>query len=167
LSLIGPGTSFKPMLLASGTFDRPLILTGSGLCVDGPGSRTLVATAGCTLGNAGFSEVRIGAASPPGVAGTDWSLLQVRGPLDITATSAQPFEILLRTVSNAVLDPAVDHAWTIVESDGGINGFSADKFVVRVAPGDVGLAGLATNGDFSLVQSGNALQVRYTQRIPY
>ena len=167
LSLIGPGTSFKPMLLASGTFDRPLILTGSGLCVDGPGSRTLVATAGCTLGNAGFSEIRIAAASPPGVAGTDWSLLQVRGPLEITATSAQPFEILLRTLRDVLIDPAVDHAWTIMEADGGINGFSADKFVIRVTPGDVGLAGLPTNGDFSLVHSGNALQVRYTLRSPH
>lgn len=165
LSLTGPGTSFSRLMLqASGTFDRPLILTGFGLCVDGSGGRTLVAAAGCTLGNAGFAEIRIAAASPPGVAGTDWSLLQVRGPLEITATSAQPFEILLRTLRDVLIDPAVDHAWTIMEADGGINGFSADKFVIRVAPGDVGLAGLATNGDFSLVHSGNALQVRYTPR---
>jgi hypothetical protein len=98
------------------------------------------------------------------VAGTDWSLLQVRGPLEITATSIQPFEILLRTVPDVLIDPAVDHAWTIMEADGGINGFSADKFVIRVTPGDVGLAGLATNGGFSLLHSGNALQVRYTPR---
>ena len=49
-----------------------------------------------------------------------------------------------------------DYVWTIAEADGGISGFAPEKFLISALTNPFG------SGHLTLVQNGNALELRYT-----
>ena len=100
-----------------------------------------------------------------GSAGFEWDKLMINGLLSIAATSADPFEISLVTMSDsstpgllAVWDPNVPHNWAgFVTTTGGLTGFDADKFVINTAGFQNPL-----NGTFSVTLKGTNLDLVYT-----
>ena len=69
-----------------------------------------------------------------------WDLLDIHGTLFIDATVAAPFKIYLSSLASignrpqqlAGWNPAYDTSFLIVKAAGGINGFSADKFSIKL-----------------------------------
>ncbi|MBU6222984.1 MAG: autotransporter-associated beta strand repeat-containing protein, partial [Planctomycetes bacterium] len=106
-----------------------------------------------------------------------WDLLTVTGTLSIAATSADPFQIDLWTVSSA--NPVTSgsaanfnreqsYTWKIATAAGGITGFASNKFVINTSAtnGAGGFANTFTGGTFSLAQSGNDLNLVFTGAAP-
>jgi autotransporter-associated beta strand protein len=102
-----------------------------------------------------------------GTAGADpgWDLLSISGTLNITATSANPFNVDLTslTLGNvaglaANFDASQDHTYLIAAASGGITGFSADKFNLDLSAFTNSLAG----GSWSIAQSGNNLNLEFS-----
>jgi autotransporter-associated beta strand protein len=102
-----------------------------------------------------------------GTAGTNWDLLTVTGALDLSgASNVNQIIFDLFTMSNtttrgslASWDPNEDHIWSgFVTTTGGITGFSSDKFNI-VTTGFQN--SIAPEGSFSVVQSGNNLDLVY------
>jgi hypothetical protein len=106
-----------------------------------------------------------------GAAGTNWSLLNISGALNITANAATPFDISINSVnaSNLVgsvinFDPAQSYSWMIVSASGGITGFASNAFIVSAA-GTGSLPGFQNSlvgGNFFLSQVGNNLFLNFT-----
>jgi hypothetical protein len=93
-----------------------------------------------------------------------WTLTNIVGTLDITATSSSQFAVLLQTLNGSSPGLAANwvntsgYTWSIATASYGISGFAAEKF------------NLATNnfandagrgGNFSIEQSGNTLVLRF------
>jgi autotransporter-associated beta strand protein len=75
-----------------------------------------------------------------GEPGSGWDLLAVTGMLDIAASSADPFQVNLWSLSGTDPDVSGDalnfsstqsSTWTIASAAGGITGFSSDAFVIN------------------------------------
>jgi autotransporter-associated beta strand protein len=108
---------------------------------------------------------------------TGWGLADIGGMLDISATDFEPFQVNLWSLSE--VDPLTsgeavnfstgsNYTWTIATAAGGITGFAPEKFVINVAAtnGAQGFANDLAGGTFSLVQSGNNLNLVYTSANP-
>jgi autotransporter-associated beta strand protein len=114
-----------------------------------------------------------------GTAGSEegWGLVEIGGALDVSATDTEPFSVNLWSLSG--LDPdasgdainfstGLNYTWRIATATGGITGFSSDKFLINVAENN-GAAGFSNDlggGTFSIVQSGNDLNLVYTSANP-
>ena len=109
-------------------------------------------------------------------AGTGWDLVTSGGgALDLTSlTSANKFNLNLWSLSgispsdtngNALnFDNTQNYTWTILTAATGINGFAADKFNINLgaANGTAGFANALGGGTFSLLTSGNNLNLMFT-----
>lgn len=106
-----------------------------------------------------------------GTGGTSpgWDWIRVTGPLQITATAADPYTIRLVSldvgggaapVSN--FDGGTNYAWVIATGEGGVTGFAADRFVVDVAD----FAHADALGTWRVARSGNDLVLHYDEPQP-
>lgn len=97
--------------------------------------------------------------------------------LAITATAASPFTINAWSLSGtnpatsgsaAGFDATKNQTWRIARATGGITGFAADKFrvVTTAANGTGGFSNTLSGGSFSVVQSGNDLNLVFTAAPP-
>ena len=139
---------------------------------DSPG--TLTVTADTTFAAGGNYNWQVLDAAPGG-GGLSERLgsPRPRRKLAISATSAAPFAINLWSLSAtspdvsgpaANFDPAQSAAWTLVTAPDGITGFASDAFVVETAAanGTDGFANDLAGGSFSVVQSGNSLNLVFS-----
>ena len=138
---------------------------------------TLTVTQSVTLGGGGnYNWQMADAVGTAGEAAT-WDLLAIGGPLDITATSADPIRLNLWSLAAtdpqtsgaaANFDPLAAGTWTIATAAGGISGFAADKFLIEpaAANGTDGFVNSLNGGAFSVTQSGNALNLMFTPGTP-
>jgi len=101
-----------------------------------------------------------------GIPGTNWSLWDVTGQLDITAgdTPNTVFKILLDSLlldgsAGAVtnFNPTRSYAWTFLNA-GSITGFSSSDFAIDSS----GFANALDGGSFSLLDSGQSLALEFT-----
>jgi T5SS/PEP-CTERM-associated repeat protein/autotransporter-associated beta strand protein len=108
-------------------------------------------------------------------AGTGWDLVTSGGgALDLTSlTSANKFNLNLWSLSGIApdvdgdalnFDNTQNYTWTILTAATGINGFAADKFNINLgaANGTAGFANALGGGTFSLLTSGNNLNLMFT-----
>ena len=103
-----------------------------------------------------------------------WDWLSVSGSLDLTALSVgNEFNINLWSLSGIAPDADGDaifftntsnYTWTILTATNGITGFSADKFLINTTAinGTGGFANALGGGTFSILQSGNDLNLIFT-----
>lgn len=97
-----------------------------------------------------------------------WDFVQINGTLDIAATPANKFTILLSTLNpndNSIgaaanFDNTAEYTFPILTASGGILGFDTNKFVVDSSL----IMNRRGNGVFFLEQSGNSLVVRFIQK---
>lgn len=109
-----------------------------------------------------------------GTEGSNWSLLNVSGMLNITANSSTPFYISVNSVDASNMAGQVvnfnssqSYSWRIVTTTGGITGFSSNAFSTFTnAVGTDGPQGfmnsLGTSGIFFVTQSGNDLYLNFS-----
>ncbi len=103
------------------------------------------------------------AADADSSAGTGWTLLDTTGTLTITADAANPFTINLVSANGlffgdmANFDPAQNAKWTILNADGGINGYSAGSKRL-----DTDGFTNAFSGDFSLDVQADTIAIVYS-----
>ena len=149
-------------LTGSGTVTGATTVTGGTLAPgNSPGTLALAAT---TIDSA--SVYRFEIASATGTAGSQWDKVAVNGVLTIAAGTepAQQIQIHLVTLEPtgaaagemANFNPNQSYTWEIASATGGISGYDANKF--QLVTGEFQNA---TNGTFSLIQSGNSLSVSY------
>ncbi|MDI1248357.1 MAG: autotransporter-associated beta strand repeat-containing protein, partial [Lacunisphaera sp.] len=102
-----------------------------------------------------------------GTPGADpgWDLLSISGTLTLTASSGNPFNLDLTslTLGNVAGEAAnfttnENHTFLIASASGGITGFSADKFNLDAT----GFANDLAGGSWNIAQSGNNLNLVYT-----
>jgi hypothetical protein len=153
-------TPFGTAVFGVGTLDREFSLTGSGVIPGGilSGIGSLGTPRGATFGPKGFYYWDLQASRVDGTPGTDWDLFHVREALQITATTAEPFQVFITGVGtqNTNFLASRDYAWKIAEADGGISGFAPEKFLISAQ------TNLFGSGRLSIVQNGNALELHYT-----
>ena len=114
-----------------------------------------------------------------GAAGLSWDLISVSGALDLSAlTDINEFKINLWSLSGvdpdvngnaSNFDPSRNYTWTIVRALGGINGYiGSDQFLVNIGAtnGAGGFANTLGGGTFSVLQSGNDLNLVFTSSTP-
>lgn len=141
-------------LSGSGSVTGPVVLE-SGAAISPGNSAGAILTGSQTWNGGGVYLWQVNADT--GTAGTDWDLIRSEGQLNIAATSSDPFFIRIEGTA-AGLEGPESHDWTIVTAAGGFGGtFSSDKFSLDAA----GFTG-GTQGDFSIVSSGNSLLLRFT-----
>lgn len=140
----------------NGTFGSA-ISVGSGTSLS-PGNSpgTLTFSAGLTWAPGGTLDFEVLTAG--GIAGTGYDTVNVTGSsFDITATSGTPFTVRLLSLSSltgsgnvADFNPASAYSWLLATGNttGGLNGFSADKFILDTSGFTNDLAG----GQFYLLQ---------------
>jgi len=98
-----------------------------------------------------------------GTAGFGWDLLDVVGTLSITATALDPFQIDLASLLQGTDTPGDASnfpgpgSWVIVQTTGGISGFSADAFDLDTSA----FSNAHTPSLFSLATAGNNLVLSY------
>jgi autotransporter-associated beta strand protein len=107
-------------------------------------------------------------------AGTGWDLVSSSGALDLTSlTTANKFNLNLWSLSGIApdvdgdalnFDNTQNYTWTILTAATGFNGFAADKFNINLgaANGTAGFANALGGGTFSLLTSGNNLNLMFT-----
>ncbi len=162
ISLSGNAT-----LGGSGTFSpaAPLLFSGGnivapGLPISGQYVSTLRFGSGITFGTGGVYALNV--ADAGGVAGVDYSTIDVNGALTITAAPAS-FTIALNSITPgggpglAVFNSAQPYSWTIVTASS-IPAFNAGDFMITTGNFQNSLAG----GSFTLGQTGNALTLGFT-----
>jgi len=161
-------------LAGAGTVTGAVTIGGNATVSPGSNLGTLTVTQGVTWASGGnFNWQMYDAAGTAGSA-TGWDLLSVGGVLDISATTADKFEINLWSLSavspsnvngNALnFNSTTSGTWTIATAAGGITNFSTDKFqiITGATNGSAGFANALGGGTFSLAQSGNDLNLVFT-----
>jgi fibronectin-binding autotransporter adhesin len=190
-SYTGPTTVSAGTLFANTNLTSTAITTAAGAAIGGSGtvgSVTMSAGSLASPGNGlgtltvaqnlsltGSSGYLWQLTNATGTAGstTGWDLLTVTGTLDIAATSADPFQINLWTLTSgstvvsgsaANFNQYQSYTWRIASASGGITGFAANKFVINTSAtnGTGGFANDFTGGTFSLAQSGSNLNLVFT-----
>ena len=108
-----------------------------------------------------------------GSAGSGWDSINSSGALTVNATTGNPFNLNLWTLSGTNPDTngaainfnaAVNRSWTIGTFAGGITGTSDGWYTITTSAtnGTGGFANAFTGGTFSLAASGNNLNLVYT-----
>ena len=165
-AVLGGSGTVGSVTMSAGAFVSP----GNGL-----GTLTVAQNLSLT-GSSGYLWQLTNATGTAGSA-TGWDLLTVTGTLDIAATSADPFQINLWTLTSgstvvsgsaANFNQYQSYTWRIASASGGITGFAANKFAITTSAtnGSNGFANSFTGGTFSLAQSGNNLNLVYTGAAP-
>ena len=107
-------------------------------------------------------------------AGAGWDLVTSSGALDLNSlTTVNKFNLNLWSLSGIApdvdgdalnFDNTQNYTWTILTAATGINGFAADKFNINLgaANGTAGFANALGGGTFSLLTSGNNLNLMFT-----
>jgi fibronectin-binding autotransporter adhesin len=188
---VGSGASFFVADVAGGVYAVPAAQTLAGggsvagaISVSGgatvsPGMSpgTLTITDAVTLGSGGNYNWQMLSATGTAGAADSWDLLDVGGALTIASTSADPFRVNLWTLSGTGPDVSGSatnfssgqgYSWKIASAAGGITGFAADKFLINTtaANGAGGFSNPLGGGTFSIVQSGNDLNLVFTSAAP-
>ena len=94
-----------------------------------------------------------------GTPNVDWPCLNITGTLNIAATSGHPFA--LWPSCSWVFNNVQDYTWRIATASGGVVGFDASKFTIRMDniagawPGGLG------GGQFIVTQSGNDVNLQF------
>ena len=164
-------------LTGNGTVQGSVVIRDGGRLRPGSGTGTLTTSGDVFFGPAGNFNLQIHDASGTAGSPTGWGLAEIGGALDISADSTAPFQINLWSLSavdpvtsgNAVnFNTGSNYTWRIASAAGGITGFAAEKFVINVAAtnGAAGFANDLAGGAFSLVQTGNDLNLVYTSANP-
>jgi fibronectin-binding autotransporter adhesin len=105
-----------------------------------------------------------------GTAGTNWSLLNISGALNITASNSAQFGISINSVTAGNLagsvinfNPAQSYSWMIASASGGITGFASNAFITTTANfgSNPGFANSLGTGSFFVSQSGNNLFLNF------
>ena len=160
-------------IAGAGTVAGDITIATGGTVSPGSNLGTLTVTQGVTWASGGNYNWQIVDAT--GTAGSDpgWDLLSIGGGLTISATSADPFELNLWSLSATAPDANGDavnfsstqgYTWTIASAAGGITGFTSDAFVINTTAVN-GAAGFSNNlggGSFSLALAGNDLNLVFT-----
>jgi autotransporter-associated beta strand protein len=150
-------------LAGSGTISKSLEI-GVGVLVSPGNSPGLMSTGSQNWGGGGSYLWEIN--DTLGLAGSDpgWDWLDISGTLTISATSVDPFEIEITSLTPANIAgeaanfvDSEDYTWTIASASSGIAGFSADAFFL-----DTSNFQNSFTGDFSIGVSGNDLVLTYT-----
>ncbi len=160
-------------IAGAGTVAGDVTIASGGTVSPGSNLGTLAVTQGVTWASGGNYNWQIVDAT--GTAGADpgWDLLSVGGGLTISATSADPFEVNLWSLSATAPDangdaanfsPTQSYTWTIASAAGGISGFANDAFVINTTAtnGAAGFANDLGGGTFSLAVSGNNLNLVFS-----
>jgi autotransporter-associated beta strand protein len=158
-TLQGTGTVTGAMTIASGSTISPGTSPGN------------LNTGNLTFAGAGNYNWQI--VNATGTAGSGWDLITSSDTLNITATTGSKFNINLWSLSsispsdvngNATnFNNASNYSWKIVGA-GNITGFSADKFAINTGAnnGTAGFSNELNSGIFSVLQSGNDLNLLFT-----
>ncbi|MEY3759161.1 MAG: hypothetical protein RIR39_652, partial [Pseudomonadota bacterium] len=103
---------------------------------------------------------------------TGWDLHSITpGALTISSTNINPFTIDITGLNAGNIPGTVvnfnknlDYTWKIASANGGINGFSADKFNLAYANfiNNNSITGTKNNGSFSIIEDGTNLALLYT-----
>jgi autotransporter-associated beta strand protein len=178
-------------LIVDGAADSSTVTVNSGAILSGSGSiGGLIVNSGGTInpGNSPGTQTVVGNAvwnaggdynweihDATGGAGTGWDLYTITGTLDLGALSlGSEFNINLWSLSQVSpdingdainFDPAQNYTWTIATAAGGITNYTgANQFLVNIAAtnGAGGFSNLLDSGTFSVVQSGNDLNLVFT-----
>jgi autotransporter-associated beta strand protein len=133
-------------------------LSAGGKVAPGTGVGTLIVT-NVTFGTAGAYQVEVSDADPNLAVGVGRDFLNIKGTLDITATSASPFVIDVSSMGAlaANFDNTQTNSWIIATADNGITGFSSDKFAVVATNFQNSLGA----NSFSISTSGNNLLLNF------
>ena len=164
----------RGVLGGAGTVQSDVIITNGGTLTPGNSPGTLTVDGDLTWLGGGNYNWQIHNAT--GLVGTGWDYLSVTGTLDLTALSAgSKFNINLWSLSAVSpdangaainFDNTLDEqSWDILVAVGGITGFDAADFNIRVnaTNGTGGFANaLAPAGFFGIEQNGNVLSLTYT-----
>jgi autotransporter-associated beta strand protein len=184
-SALGSGainiTSHSPTTVGSGgglignaSVAGPITVSGGGKIFAGtnPGSAFvpgILSAPGLTL--AGNGALVFFTNNATGAAGTNWSLLNISGALNITANGTTPFDISINSVNVSNLagtvvnfNPAQSYSWMIVSTTGGITGFASNAFIISsTASGSLpGFQNSLGTGSFFVSQVGNNLFLNFT-----
>jgi fibronectin-binding autotransporter adhesin len=165
-TIAGAGTVAGAMTFATGATVAPGTPVG-----------TLTTSGDVTFGGSGNYNWQVVDAAGTAGSASGWDLLSVGGALAITATSADPFAINLWSLSAtdpltsgsaANFDATQAGTWRLATAGGGVTGFAADAFTVKVgaANGTDGFANATGTGSFSVALSGSDLNLVYTPGAP-
>ncbi len=180
VSAITAGLLVEPAqtLTGDGQVQGSVLIQAGGRFLPGASTGTLTVTGDVTFGPTGNLNWQVYDAAGTAGSSTGWGLADIGGRLDITATDTEQFQVNLWSLS--AVDPEVtsgnainfstgsNYTWTIASAAGGITGFAPEKFVINAAAtnGAAGFANDLAGGTFSLVQSGNNLNLVYTSANP-
>ncbi|MFM7206820.1 MAG: beta strand repeat-containing protein, partial [Planctomycetaceae bacterium] len=156
----------------SGTIGGSVTLAGTSTLRPGVDVGTLTLARPFSLASGANYKWQMMSATGTAGAVNAWDLVAVSGTLSIDSTSADPYRINLETVSGtaavsgsaASFDPLTSYSWTIARASGGITGFATEKFLITstATNGTGGFTNGLAGGAFSLVQSGNDLNLVFT-----
>jgi fibronectin-binding autotransporter adhesin len=157
----------------SGTVGGPVTVAANATLSPGASPGNLSFAKGVALSGAGAYNWQIRDAAGTAGSPTGWDLLSIGGALTINATSANPFNINLWSLSGTAPDvngnalnfsPTQSSTWTIASAAGGITGFSSDAFVINTAAinGTGGFTNPVGFGTFSLAVAGNDLNLVFS-----
>jgi autotransporter-associated beta strand protein len=93
-----------------------------------------------------------------GAPGVDWPWLNITGTLNIAATSDHPFSVW--PSCNGSFNNVQDYTWRIATASGGVVGFDASKFTIRMDYIAGAWPGLGA-GQFIVTQSGNDVNLQF------
>jgi fibronectin-binding autotransporter adhesin len=155
-TLGGSGTfsPAAPLLFSAGNTVMP------GLPINGQYISTLSFGSGVTFGTGGVYSLNV--ANAGGVAGIDYSTIDINGALTITA-APHSFTIAVNSITPgagpgpATFNPSLSYSWTILTATS-IPAFNANDFLVSSGNFQNSLGG----GSFALGQSGNTLTLDFT-----
>jgi hypothetical protein len=164
LTLVPGGT-----LSGSGTFSPPGGVAFAGGSTVMPGSpfggqyvSTLTFGTPVTFGTGGIYAFSVATAA--GVAGVDYSTINMAGALTITSTPATPFVVTVTSIDPISGNPglanfnsSLSYTWTLVTA-GSIAGFSANDFSVTTTA----FQNAFGSGVFSVGEAGNMLTLNFT-----
>jgi fibronectin-binding autotransporter adhesin len=160
-------------LAGNGTVAGSVTVGGEATLAPGASPGTLTVTGNATLGPGGNYNWQVYDVTGTAGAAGGWDLVSVGGVLDVASTSATPFKLNLWSLAGVGPDvngnainwsATTSGTWRIASAVGGITNFAADKFVINVSAtnGTAGFSNPLSGGTFSLVQSGNDLNLLFT-----
>ncbi|MDZ7849076.1 MAG: hypothetical protein U5L96_21455 [Owenweeksia sp.] len=113
---------------------------------------------------------------PEGSAGGElgWDIVEARDSIIIQATSSNPFQIDLLTLSSwsnqpdflTTWSPGYDHCWPVMVASGGISGFNANKFTIDHSQFSDNTPLHGGNFALELSQAGDTLYLCYKAATP-
>jgi len=147
----------------NGAFGSHIVVGGNVILSPGNSPGTLTFTSGLTFGQGGAYDWQI--RSVTSSLGTSWDNVAVTGPLDITATTGDPFTIrVLSLNASGSSGPVSDfssgnnYSWIIASASGGISGFASSEFAIDISGFQNSLGG----GSLFVTQDGTNLMLDFT-----